>query len=122
MKASRVQPERTTWTAASLSHEIWNLEPANLGAQILTAMTSTNSSNALMCKANSSMSLGKANEVHSSKHVAPPRCKEESQVNSTSWKSRGRNAIMAEPVKCGKKVNQKTWITARVVRWHTNAD
>ena len=83
MKASRVRPERTTWTAASLLHEIWNLEPANLVAQILTATTSTNSSNVLMCKANFSMSLGKANELHSSKHVAPPRCKEESQ-----WKTK----------------------------------
>ena len=41
-------------------------------------------------------------------HVAPPRCKEASQVNSTSWKSRGRNAIIAEPLKCGKKVNDQS--------------
>ena len=61
-----------------------------------------------MCKANSLMSLENANEVHSSKHVAPPRCKEESQVNSTSWKSRGRNTIMAEPLKCGTKVNHQS--------------
>ena len=108
MKASCVQPERTTWTAPWLSHEIWNLEPANLGAQILTATTSTNSSHALMCKKNSSMSLGKANEVHSLKRVAPPRCKEGSQVNSTSSKSRRQNTIMAEPLKFGKRVNNQS--------------
>ena len=83
---------------------IWN----NLGAHILTAMMSTNSSNALMCRANASISLGNANKIHSSKHVAPPRCNKASQVNGTSWKSRGRNAITAEPLKCYKKVNHQS--------------
>ena len=63
---------------------IWN-------ATTWEPMTSTNSFNALMCRVNVSISLGNANEIHSSIQVAPPRCKEASQVNSTSWKSRGRN-------------------------------
>ena len=54
------------------------------------------------------IALGNVNEIHSSKHVAPPRCKEASQVNSMSWKSHRHNAIIAEPLKCGKKVNHQS--------------
>ena len=102
-----LRQESTACTAASSWHEIWNREPVNLGAQTLTAMISTKSSKAFICKASSSMWLGSAKIMYSSKHVAPPRCKDESHVNRTSWRSRGLNTIIAEPQKCCKNVGDK---------------
>lgn len=93
MKESCVRLEFTICTAVLLSHEIWNCTPANSGAQILTSMMSTNNSRAVMCKAKLSIWRWKANEMHSLKQVAPPRCNEESRVNRTSWKSDGCNWI-----------------------------
>ena len=116
MKGSCVRPEFAICTTASSSHEIWNCTPASLGAQILTAMTSGKNSRAVICEAKPSIWPGKANEIHSLKQVAPPRCNEASHVNKTSLRSHERNCIKAVLLKEGKQVNYQL-MSASISFW-----
>ena len=97
MNGSLVEPEFMTVTAASLSHEMMNRWCCKTGAQNLTATTIVKSSNAEMWVATEITGSGKANVMHWSRHVAPPRTMQASVLKRKLAKDHSSGFITETP-------------------------